>query len=114
MILRLGHCELRVRDLEAARTFYVDVLGFVNALSEDGRIYLRGSDEFDLWTLALTAGADAGLAHVAFRVDSHDDLDRLERQHQQLGLRTNRVKAVEPGQGESLRVQTPEGYPVEF
>lgn len=33
-IERIGHCALRVRDVERARRFYVDVLGF-ELLEED-------------------------------------------------------------------------------
>lgn len=115
MILRLGHSALFVRDLEASRTFYVDVLGFTEAASERGKLYLRGNEDFDLWTLTLIEAQRAGLGHFSLRVDSPDELDRLEKLHKELGVPSKRVPAeAEPGQGEALRVCTPDGHPVEF
>jgi catechol 2,3-dioxygenase len=115
MILRLGHAELRVRDLQAARSFYVDALGFQEAEAAEGRIYLRAAEEFDRWTLALVEAPTPGLGHFALRVDDPQDLERIERLHAERGLPAERVAAgAEPGQGEALRVLTPEGYPVEY
>lgn len=115
MILRLGHAELFVTDIEAARAFYVDVLGFIESASENGKTYLRGAEDFDLWTLTLTEANTNGLGHFALRVDSLEELDRLEGLHRKLGVPTERVpEGVELGQGEALRVRTPDGHPVEF
>ena len=115
MILRLGHAELRVTDLAAARAFYVEVLGLIESHAEPGRVFLRAAEEFDLWTLALTEAAEPGLDHFALRVDSPDEIERLARVHADLGLPAEVVPADrEPGQGEALRVLTPEGFPVEY
>jgi catechol 2,3-dioxygenase len=115
MIVRLGHAALFVTDIEASRTFYVDVLGFTLAASEPGKLYLRGNEDFDLWTLALVEAPRAGLEHFSLRVDSHDELRRLEKLHQEMGLPTRRVPSgVEPGQGDALRVYTSDGHPIEF
>lgn len=115
MILRIGHTELHVTDLDTAHAFYVDALGFVEAGQGDGTLYLRGVEEFDTWTLALVESERPGLGHFAFRVDEEGDLDQLEALHDGLGLPTRRVPAEsEPGQGAALRVLGPEGFPIEF
>ncbi len=115
MILRLGHAELFVTDLERAREFYVDVLGFREYASEKGHIYLRGVDEFDVHTLTLTENEFSGLGHFALRVSDPEDLERLAVQHERLGIPHQRVSAdAEPGQGPALRVQEPNGHPIEF
>lgn len=115
MILRLGHAALRVLDLEAARAFYVEVLGFVEVEREKGRLYLRGVEEFDLWSLCLRQADTPGLDHFALRVDSEKELDRLEALHRELGVAVKRIAGgEEPGQGEALRVLSPDGHPVEF
>lgn len=115
MILRLGHTELTVDDLAEAREFYVGLLGFDEYLAEERKLYLRASEEFDAWTLALTEGDGPGLGHLAFRVSDEDELERLESLHERLELPVQRVGAgAEPCQGEALRVLTPEGHPVEF
>jgi catechol 2,3-dioxygenase len=115
MILRLGHVDVLVTDLGAAHEFYVDGLGFVEVCRDGDRIYLRGVEEFDLWTLSLVLADRPGLGHFALRVDEADDLDELERLHKRLGLASHRVPSgAEPGQGEALRVLGPEGFPIEF
>lgn len=115
MIIRLGHVQLVVDDLTAARAFYVDLLGFTEASSADGRLYLRASAEFDLWSLALVEGREPGLGHLAFRVEDPSDLDLLEEIHRRRNLPCERVAAgAEPGQGDALRALTPDAHPVEF
>jgi catechol 2,3-dioxygenase-like lactoylglutathione lyase family enzyme len=66
-ILRLGHCVLRVRDLSAAHSFSIDVLGFVPALEERDALSVRGIADFDLWTLGLVRLDEPGLDHFALR-----------------------------------------------
>ncbi len=115
MILRLGHCELFVTDLERAREFYVHILGFRECASDKNHIYLRGVDEFDLHTLTLTKNKSGGLGHFALRVSDPEDLDRLADHHQRLGVPCKMVPAeTEPGQGKALRVVEPNGHPIEF
>lgn len=114
-ILRLGHVDVSVRDLEEARTLYVDVLGFVEAHREGSRLYLRAQEEFDLWSLSLTEVGHGGLGHVALRVATPDALEQVARLHAELGLPVRRVAAgEEPGQGEAVRVRSADGFPVEF
>lgn len=115
MILRLGHVELVVDDLDLARDFYVDLLGFDEHKADGDRLYLRAVDEFDVWSLCLTQGPTKGLGHLGFRVSSEGDLDELEAMHGRLGLPCERVApGTEPGQGDALRTMSPDGHPIEF
>ena len=41
-VIRSGYAELVVTDLDAARWFYVDVLGLVVTAEEPDALYLRG------------------------------------------------------------------------
>ncbi len=114
-ILRLGHVEYRVTDLERARAFYVDLLGFVETARDAERLYLRGLEEREHHGLVLRQAPSAGVSHFAFRVAAEDDLDRLAHRCAGAGLRTRWVEAgAERGQGRALRVQDPSGLPVEF
>jgi len=114
MILRLAHVEVGAGDLDAARRFYVDLLGFVVAAEDDGALHLRCAEEFDAWSLKLVA-APPGLVHSGFRVSDPVDLDAIAAVHERLGLPAERVPAgAELGQGEALRTLTPEGHRVEF
>jgi catechol 2,3-dioxygenase len=115
MILRLGHVELTVDDLDRAEEFYVGLLGFDRQDRADGRLYLRAAQEFDAWSLCLRESDGKGLGHVAFRVSDNGALDELERLHVGLGLPVERVPAgAEPQQGKALRTVTPDGHAIEF
>jgi len=113
-ILRAGHAEYRVTDLGRARAFYVDVLGFVETEQQVDRLYLRGYEERDHHSLVLRRAASPGLGHVAYRVASEEDLNRLEHLCRGQSLPTRWVHDVEAGQGRALRVQDPAGLPLEF
>lgn len=115
MIHRLSHAEVAVTDLERARHFYVDVLGLIVHDGDDQALWLRGSEEFDLWSLKLVLGDEAGLVTFGLRVDSEQALDDLAAQHAALGLPHRwRERGAEPGRGRTLRVRTPAGHVVDF
>jgi catechol 2,3-dioxygenase len=115
-ITRCAHAEFRVTDLEAARVFYVDALGMIETDRDAERIYLGGFEERDKYSLILRKADSAGLSHIAFRVASPDDLEKIERIYASHGLATRWIEAntLEAGQGRALRVQDPSGLPVEF
>ena len=114
-ILRLGHVEFRVTDLGRAHEFYVDLLGFVETARDRSRLYLRGLEEREHHSLVLRQAESAGVSHLAFRVGTPEDLERLHRSCGQRGLPVRWIEAgVEEGQGRALRVQDPAGLPVEF
>lgn len=117
-IVRAGHVEFGVTDLERARDFYVGLLGFVESGRDDDCLYLRGVEERDHHSLVLRRGGGAtppGVSHLAFRVAAPDDLELLAALAERQGLPWRRVEAgAEQGQGPALRVQDPAGLPLEF
>ena len=112
-ILRAAHVEFRVTDLGRARAFYVDLLGFVESEQRGDRLYLRGYEERDHHSLVLRRAASPGVGHLAFRVSSEEDLDRLEHRCRGGDLPA-RWLPEEAGHGRALRVQDPAGLPLEF
>jgi len=115
MILRLAHVEIAVDDLAAARGFYVDLLGFREHAADARTLYLRASEELDAWSLKISLGAGPGLVHSGFRVAAPEDLEALERLHEDLGCPTAWAPAgTELAQGEALRVLAPTGHRLEF
>jgi 3,4-dihydroxyphenylacetate 2,3-dioxygenase len=115
-IVRIAHLELVVRDLGAAREFYVDLLGLPVTEETADAIYLRGYEERVHHSLVLRRGAEPLLGHVAFRVWEEGDLDALAAHFEALGCTPAWAEPgqVELGQGRALRVQDPLGFPVEF
>lgn len=114
-VVRAAHGEFRVTDLERARTFYVDLLGFVETERTSDALYLRGLEERGHHSLVLRLGNAACAGHLGFRVDSEDDLDRLEGFCVEQSLSHRWLQPdEEPGQGRALRLQDPTGLPLEF
>jgi catechol 2,3-dioxygenase len=114
-ITRAAHLEFRVTDLERARAFYVDLLGFVETARDGSRIYLGGYEERDLFSLILRKAESPGVGHLAFRVSDADDLEKLARLYSGHGRAVRWMeKGSEEGQGRAVRVQDPSGMPLEF
>lgn len=114
-IMRTSHVEYFVTNLERARAFYVDTLGFVLSGSDAEHLYLRGLEDRVHHNLVLTQADHAGVAHVGFRVSHPRDLGELENLADTEGLWHERVAAgTEDGIGEALRMRDPFGFPVEF
>jgi catechol 2,3-dioxygenase-like lactoylglutathione lyase family enzyme len=101
MTLRTGHVGLNVTDLKRSRDFYQDVFGLelLGQSTEDGhRFAFLGnpavaSDDF-LERLAITlweqssgdfSTSTPGLHHLAFHVDSVDEVERIRDQVRRLG-----------------------------
>jgi len=115
-ITRAAHIEYRVTDLDRARAFYVEALGFVETARDRDRIYLGGLEERDLYSLTLRKAESPGVTHLAFRVAAPEDLDRLAELYAAQGcpIRWLEPEAEEAGQGRALRVQDVSGLPLEF
>jgi catechol-2,3-dioxygenase len=116
-ISRLNHAVLYVRDARRAAAFYVDVLGFEVLASDSlGRYaFLRagGSDNHhDLGLFGL--GPDApgpargavGLYHLAWQVDTIDELAALRQRLLEVG---SLVGESDHGASKSLYALDPDG-----
>lgn len=114
-VVRAAHLEFKVRDLDQAREFYVNTLGFVESERTPDALYLRGIEEYHHHSLSLVRAERPGVTHLAYRVARAADLDELAKLAAGAGLPTRWVEAgEEPGQGRALRLQDPAGLPVEF
>ncbi|MGA8942178.1 MAG: 3,4-dihydroxyphenylacetate 2,3-dioxygenase [Thermoactinomyces sp.] len=114
-IIRLHHVNINVTDLEKARHFYVEGLGMIETEADENNIYLRGLDDGNHHCLVLTQAERPSLNHLAYRVAKDDDLDKLEKLFMEEGLPFRWLEeGEERGQGRAIRVQDPQGFPVEF
>ncbi len=115
MILRLGQIELYVTDLDKSKEFYVDVLGFIEVERTEESLYLRAIDEFDKYTLILTERPKAALGSFGLRVSNPEYLQELKQKHDELGIKAEFcLNSPHPGKGPSLKVEEPNGFPLEF
>src|SRR5215470_7202429 len=85
-VVRAGHIEFLVTDLDRARAFYVDLLGFVETAADDRHIYLRGLEERTHHSLVLTKADAPGVTHCGYLVAAERDLDALAAVAEAQGL----------------------------
>ncbi|MEO0318076.1 MAG: hypothetical protein RL404_1753 [Pseudomonadota bacterium] len=115
-VLRPGHAQLRVMDIDAARKFYRDVLGLVETgVDAQGRVYLKAWDERDHHSVILRPADSAGIDFFGFKVLDKATLDQLEKDVQAFGLKTERIPAGDLMEtGERVRFTVPSGHAIEL
>jgi catechol-2,3-dioxygenase len=95
-ITRLNHAVLFVRDVERSVAFYQDALGFRTVNSMPGAAFLQApasTNDHDLGLFEVGSAAAASLAgrgsvglyHLAWEVDTLDELERIARVLTDLG-----------------------------
>jgi catechol-2,3-dioxygenase len=114
----ISELVLEVADLDRAREFYRDALGFEETLYGEGREgrywYLIGdSARLGLWTPqeGLAGGRGGAHVHFAFRVPDQE-LDRLRERLVERGVAVE--GPIQLGPGRAIYVTDPDGNVVEF
>nr|WP_295970021.1 catechol 2,3-dioxygenase [uncultured Bacillus sp.] len=114
-ILRLGRVQLRMPNWDASVDYYKNVLGLVEVAREDDLVYLKAWDEHDHHSVILQKADTAGLEHLAFKVESPEDLDMYEKKLNDYGVETARIPAgTRIAEGEAVRFQLPTEQYVEL
>jgi len=109
-IHRLSHVAVNVSNIEKARAFYVDILGFVEVEKSGGMLYLKGVEEGQHHSLVLREANQPGLSYVGFRVRSPDDLDKAKEYYE--SSRCKMFKFRERGIGDALMIIDKFGIPM--
>ena len=124
-ITRLNHAVLFVRDLDRSVAFYSDVLGFrVIPMAPDGfrAAFLqaegsRNDHDLGLFEIGSAAGASTagrasvGLYHLAWEVDTLEELERISRALVDAGAL---VGSSDHGTTKSVYGQDPDGLEFEI
>ena len=114
-VLRPGHMQLKVLDLDEAVEFYSNVLGLVQTGRDKDRAYFKAWDEHDHHSIILRDAGEAGMDFYGFKVASPADLDRLEKDLADYGVNTERVPAGDLLEtGERVRFEIPSGHLIEL
>ena len=115
-VLRPGHVQIRVMDLDKSVAFYRDVLGLEEmARDASGRVYFKAWDERDHHSIVLRQADQAGMDFLGFKVADVATLDKLEADLRQYGLTTTRVPAGDLLEtGERVRFEIPSGHQIEL
>ncbi|MEZ5231183.1 MAG: hypothetical protein R2749_00475 [Acidimicrobiales bacterium] len=113
-IMRLGYVHARVTDLEASRSHYSDTLGMEVKAEGDGKLYLKGWDEYDHHSVVLEEGG-VGAVKFGFKVSHAADLEQYERALQQFGVTVERMsKGDNLATGDGVRFISPTNHVFEL
>lgn len=115
-VIRPGHAQIRVLDLDASVKFYGDVLGLVETGRDaQGRVYFKCWDERDHHSVVLSQADSAGIDFFGFKVLDQATLEDLDRKLQAYGLKTERIAAGDLLEtGERVRFELPSGHKIEL
>src|ERR1700747_3677332 len=84
-LAHLGHLEVLTPKPEESLKFFVDVLGITESGRDCNSVYLRAWDDYERYSLKLTASQTSGLGHAAFRARSPQALERRVKSLQDSG-----------------------------
>lgn len=115
-VMRPGHFQMRVMDLEESVRFYGEVLGLIETGRDAaGRVYFKAWDERDHHSVILRRADRAGVDLIGFKVADKKTLDRLEGGLNAYGVTTERIRSGELLEtGERVRFEIPTGHLVEL
>ena len=114
-VVKAGHIEFLVTDLERAKRFYADTLGFTVTGSDESHVYLRGLEDRQHHCLTLTEAGEPGVDHLAFRVSDEAGLEGIRALVESKGWYHRwKEPGEEEGVGRALLVEDGFGFPVEF
>ena len=111
-VMRPGHIALRVMDLQESVDYYVETLGLIKTDEDDsGRVYLKGWDELDSFSVVLSEADSPGIAFQGFKVRTEAEMEQFEAQLKDYGRNVERIPAGElKGCGERVRFDSPSGH----
>jgi catechol 2,3-dioxygenase len=111
-IMRIGHVSIKVMDMAAAVKHYENVLGLKTVMEDkNGNTYLKCWDEWDKFSLILTPAQEAGINHVAYKVQKDSDLDDLQKKVEAYGIKTQMLEeGTLPSTGRMLQFNLPSGH----
>ena len=115
-VMRPGHAAIRVLDMAEAVEYYVERVGLIKT-DEDkqGRVYLKGWDELDCFSLVLREADSPGIDFMGFKVCKASDLDDFEAKLKEYGQNVERMPAGELNKcGERVRFDSPSGHTFEL
>jgi catechol 2,3-dioxygenase len=111
-VTRSSHVVLTVKDLEASKRFYCEVLGLILTAEDSDTVYLRGVEEACHHSLVLRKGSKPAAQRIGMRVLTESDLEGAKLYFEAQGCTA--AWADVPNQGRTLQATDPVGTPMEF
>ncbi|MDX2469280.1 MAG: catechol 2,3-dioxygenase [SAR324 cluster bacterium] len=115
-VLRPGHVQIRALDMDTMVKHYRDNLGLLEMDKDDsGRVYFKGWDEFDKFSVVIRPADEAGMDFMAFKVNGEECLKQLEKDLTTHGVALEQLPAGElKGCGRRVRFTAPTGHVFEL
>ncbi len=115
-VMRPGHVQIRVLDMDEALKHYVDLLGLIEMDRDDqGRVYLKGWTEVDKFSVVLREADQPGMDFMSFKVLNDAALEQLQGDLVSYGIEVEQVPAGELKDcGRRIRFQAPTGHHFEL
>ena len=105
-LAHLGHMELLTPKPDESLKFFVDVMGMTISGRKGESVYLRGWDDYERYSLKLTASKTSGMEHMALRARSQQALERRVAALKGSGFR-HRLDRRRHGAGADLPLPRP-------
>jgi len=112
-IAHLGHLEILTPKFEESRKFFIDVMGMTQSGEKGNSVYLRGWDDYERYSLKLTASKTSGMAHVAFRTRTPQALERRAAALKGSGFDVGWSDG-DLGHGKTFVCKDPDGHTIEL
>jgi catechol 2,3-dioxygenase len=112
-IAHLGHVEILTPKFDDSAKFFIDVMGMTQSGAKGDSIYLRGWDDYERYSLKLTASKTSGLAHCAFRTRSPQALERRAAALKGSGFDVGWSDG-DLGHGRTFVCKDPDGHTIEL
>lgn len=115
-VMRPGHVQIRVLDIEEALEHYRDLMGLIEVETDSqGRVYLKGWTEVDKFSVVLREADAPGMDFMAFKVLNNQILEQLEGELIEYGCDVEKIPAGElSGCGRRIRFVAPTGHSFEL
>ena len=79
-VMRPGHVQIRVLDMDEAVKHYTDLMGLIETDRDDqGRVYLKAWTEVDKFSVVLREADEPGCDFMGFKVVDEAALVQLEK-----------------------------------
>jgi len=112
-IAHLGHVEMLTPKFEESRKFFIDVMGMTQSGEKGDSVFLRGWDDYERYSLKLTASKTSGMAHCAFRTRSPQALERRAAALKGSGFDVGWSDG-DLGHGKTFVCKDPDGHTIEL
>jgi catechol 2,3-dioxygenase len=112
-VAHLAHLELLTPKPEESLRFFVDVMGMTESGRQGDSVFLRAWDDYERYSLKLTASNTSGLGHAAFRARSPQALQRRVKALQGSGYEVGWHEG-ELGHGPAYQFRDPDGHLIEL